>query len=225
MRIYPRKSLLALFMLLMAACNSSVPGYGPAGNRGADASVDDSDSDDEGEEDTGDDTTPPDTTLEIQVTPTTLALAPGETAKATATVTSQGQPDQSPVSWLSANEQIAIVDNTGLIRAMGDGEVEIIAEVGANSASVVVTVSSTADCVAGTGNNGDSCADIYQGQDIWRCTVSPAQGNKTVSQVCRDQGTGPKWITFHINPTDCCACDGAFNVGCCTTNSGSTGCP
>ncbi len=80
-------------------------------------------------------------------------------------------------------------------------------------------------CVAGNGNNGDSCADIYQGSDIWRCTTSPALNNATVSQVCRNTANGPKWISFHIDPTDCCACDGAFDVGCCTANSGSPGCP
>ena len=50
--------------------------------------------------------------------------------------------------------------------------------------------------LSGTGNNGDSCANIYQGQDIWRCTLSPNLSNAMVSQVCRDEGTGAKWITF-----------------------------
>ena len=80
-------------------------------------------------------------------------------------------------------------------------------------------------CPDGTGNNGDSCADVYQGSDIWRCTVSSALNNATVSQVCRDSGYGPVWLTFHIDPTECCSCAGDFDVGCCAANSGSTGCP
>lgn len=215
----------------MLACSNSVPGYGPGAERSADASVEDPDTQDPEEEDPGDDIEDPadGAILLVTVTPSNLALEPGETAQAVATVTSEGEVVDSPVSWLSSNEAIAVVDSTGLIRAIGDGEVEITAEVGgqanASSASVMVMVSAAGECPDGTGNNGDSCADIYQGQDIWRCTISPSLNNATVSQVCRDQGSGPKWITFHVDPTNCCACEGTFSVDCCAANSGSTGCP
>ncbi len=81
------------------------------------------------------------------------------------------------------------------------------------------------DCAPGMGNNGDSCADVYQGSDIWRCTTSPNLGDAIVSQVCRDNGSGPVWVTFHVDPIDCCECDGEFDTGCCTVDSGSAGCP
>lgn len=83
----------------------------------------------------------------------------------------------------------------------------------------------TLECPQGEGNNGESCEDVYQGEDIWRCTISPVLDGATVSQVCRDIGNGALWHTFHINPTECCACDGEFDVGCCAANSGSSGCP
>lgn len=212
-----------LALVLATACSTSISGHGPAGERvdaGEGASDEDATtpSDDAGEDGQ---------VLVISVTPSNLALEPNETAQAIATVT--GDDVGSEITWFSADKLVAVVDQNGLIRAIGDGETEVTAEVGgasnSSSASILVTVSASAQCPDGTGSNGDSCTSVYQGKDLWRCTISPSHDNAMVSQVCRDKGDGAKWITFHINPTDCCACVGTFSGSCCAANSTDYGCP
>lgn len=159
--------------------------------------------------------------VKVTVEPSTAELAIGESINATATVVVGDETVESPaLAWDTSDAQLATVDDDGLIKALAAGSVDIKVFTKGGNSTLSLTISESAECVSGEGDNNDSCADIYQGADIWRCTVSPAQDGATVSQVCRDS----KWITFHVDPIDCCACKGAFDAKCCTEGSDSNGC-
>lgn len=62
----------------------------------------------------------------VEVSPAAAGLAPEETLQLTATVTATGGADES-VTWLSSNEDVAIVDADGLVTAVALGNATITA--------------------------------------------------------------------------------------------------
>mgnify|MGYP000716197219 CR=1 FL=1 len=219
---------LPALLASLVACSTTIDGEG-LGSGGDDGfSLVDAGSGEEADPE-DDEPTGPSTEekqFQVRIEPTELSLDVDEEFQLTAVIVDEDGNDAGaqPVRWLSADPSVAIVDAAGLVTALAEGQVMIQASIEDATAELPLEVEKVS-CTQGEGNNGDSCADIYQGSDIWRCTVSPNLGGDTVSQVCRDNGDGPKWITFHVSPTDCCSCDGDFDVGCCAPNSGSVGCP
>ena len=222
--------LRSVLFLALASCASTVDGAGRVGPDAAPLTEGeeppDTPGDPGGEEPTEEPPGGEDQEAQLTVTPLTLELEVGASQTLRATVTSEVEP-LPKVGWVSTNDAVVTVDD-GLVVAIAAGTAAVRATVPGDEATIAVTVTPAEEqnvCVEDEGNNGDSCANVYQGADIWRCATSSNLDGATVSQVCRDQGSGPRWITFHVDPTDCCACDGAFDVGCCTENSGSAGCP
>lgn len=93
-----------------------------------------------------DDPVQPDPTpvaAEVQLSPEAVTLTEiGATEALTATVLDedgQEMPD-APVSWSSSDEEVAVVDEDGVVEAVGEGTATITAESGDASASVDVTV-------------------------------------------------------------------------------------
>ena len=64
--------------------------------------------------------------VNVEITPLEAALAPGETLQLTADVIPAYADDLS-VTWISTDAAVAEVDESGLMRAVGPGECEIIA--------------------------------------------------------------------------------------------------
>ena len=60
-------------------------------------------------------------------------------------------------------------------------------------------------------NEPASCSSSYvEGERQWRCVVLSTEfPGGLASQVCHDVGDGPQWLTYNLDPADCCACDGA----------------
>ncbi len=71
-----------------------------------------------------------------------ISLIPGETAQLTATVSPSDATDKS-ISWSSANENVATVDNTGKVTAVGKGETVITATTTDKGFSAVCNVTVT----------------------------------------------------------------------------------
>lgn len=164
--------------------------------------------------------------VELSLTPSSLSIALGQTGDFSALVTENMIPVNRPLLWESEDSSIASVSNSGQVTGNAVGSTMIQLTLADTSLTQMASVTVTsASCIDGNGNNGDSCAGIYQGVDIWRCTVSSNQDGNTVSQVCRDSGQGAEWITFNVNPIDCCTCMGSSSSpGCCAPNSNSSGC-
>ena len=75
----------------------------------------------------------------IELNKTELILVEGESETLTATVKPDDATDKS-VSWISTNESIATVDNSGKVTAVKDGETTITATAGEKSATCKVVV-------------------------------------------------------------------------------------
>ncbi|MDX1647403.1 MAG: Ig-like domain-containing protein, partial [Longimicrobiales bacterium] len=89
--------------------------------------------------------------------PTTLTLSDsaivltflGETRRLSATVLDQsGSPIQEPVTWSSADEDVATVTSTGVVRAESNGGTRVTASAGGVSASVEISVDQRASFLA-----------------------------------------------------------------------------
>ena len=85
--------------------------------------------------------------LAIAVVPATTAISvsdtitPANTVKLTLTATSLGKPVTAPrAEWTSSNSAIAVVDSTGLVRAVGIGSAVITARVNGEKATSGITV-------------------------------------------------------------------------------------
>jgi uncharacterized protein YjdB len=77
----------------------------------------------------------------VEVTPEAATRKPGETLQLTATlVDKDGALLDRPVTWASADEALATVDDTGLVTAVEVGEVEISATAEGRSDSALLTV-------------------------------------------------------------------------------------
>jgi hypothetical protein len=78
----------------------------------------------------------------VEVTPTPVGLAIGETVQLEATAEdSRSNPISRPqVTWTSSNQSIARVNSNGLVTALGMGQATITAESGTASANAAITV-------------------------------------------------------------------------------------
>jgi hypothetical protein len=57
----------------------------------------------------------------------------------------------------------------------------------------------------------DCSADYNPAKRKWRCVeLTTDFPGVLASQVCQDlnDGSGPRWYTYNLTPTDCCACEG-----------------
>jgi len=209
-----RVKSLSIFLLLgsslLASCATSVAGEGSDAVDAAPSQTDAlSTNPDSGSE--------PEPELSITLMPTTLTLDVSQTGTVLATVYEDTVVVNQNVSWQSADPAIASVSDSGQVTGVAAGTTVLTASLATGDVMEMASVSVQAiSCIDGTGNNGDSCAAIYQGADIWRCTVSSNLGGQTVSQVCRDENDdqGPKWISFNVDPRDCCSCIGTYTIGC-----------
>jgi uncharacterized protein YjdB len=80
---------------------------------------------------------------EVEVTPGTVTLGTiGETETLTATVLDEDGTEipDAPVAWSSDDEAVAVVDEEGVVEAVGEGVAVITAESGDASATVEVSV-------------------------------------------------------------------------------------
>lgn len=75
---------------------------------------------------------------------TALSLAPGETATLAATVEPENATDKT-VTWTSSDENVATVDENGVVTAVAAGEAVITAAAGEKSAACTVTVNAKVD--------------------------------------------------------------------------------
>ncbi|MDR1738833.1 MAG: Ig-like domain-containing protein, partial [Candidatus Symbiothrix sp.] len=94
----------------------------------------------------------------VSLNPTTLTLEIGKTAALTATITPSDATDKS-LTWLSANSQVAVVDNKGTVAAIGEGTTNIIVET-ANGLTDTCTVTVIQPTGGGGGGGTDSVAVI-----------------------------------------------------------------
>ncbi|MFZ6012020.1 MAG: Ig-like domain-containing protein [Bacteroidota bacterium] len=85
-------------------------------------------------------------TLNIEQEP--LGLMPGDDTLLHVTYEIAGKPVQVPIEWRSLQPHIATVDNTGLVRAIANGQATIIASYLTASDTVEITVESDPDAVA-----------------------------------------------------------------------------
>ncbi|MDE6245264.1 MAG: Ig-like domain-containing protein, partial [Treponemataceae bacterium] len=77
----------------------------------------------------------------IRLSETTLTLTPAMTKRLTATVTPYNADDPT-VTWSSSDDDIATVDNYGIVRAYAEGTATITAQAGDKTATCTVTVHS-----------------------------------------------------------------------------------
>ena len=111
----------------------------------------------------------------VAVTPDTVALtAIGQTAQLAAEVRSQAGRVMTgvPVSWASGDTLVAKVDETGLVKAAGNGTTTITATTGSASGSAQVTVTQEVSEVTVT-----SAADTLVAGDTLRLTAEAADAN------------------------------------------------
>jgi hypothetical protein len=86
-------------------------------------------------------TPPPPTVTTVRITPDSLVLMPGDTGTFTAASFDQGGAAMAgTATWTTADSSIARVDATGKVTAVSEGTVQVMATIGAASASARVRV-------------------------------------------------------------------------------------
>lgn len=94
-------------------------------------------------------------TVSVVVTPSTGELVVGETLQLEVTITGPDGPIADDPTWATADPGVATVDETGLVTAVGGGEVRVVATYGGVAGLAVVEVSGDGGepgpCAAGLG--------------------------------------------------------------------------
>jgi DNA/RNA endonuclease G (NUC1) len=139
----------------------------------------------------------------VTLTPTSLQLAPGNTAQMTATaVDSLGQPTTTTFTWSTLNATVATVNSTGLVTANNAGTTSVIATSAngrADTSTVIVQAVDYLNHVEfGTPTDGTPSNELILTKPQYVLSYGPNRG-------------GPNWVSWNLNithfgPADRCDC-------------------
>jgi uncharacterized protein YjdB len=76
----------------------------------------------------------------VAVTPESMNIAPGASAKLSATIAPQSAAENNPVAWTSSNTKVAIVAADGTVRGVSEGTAKITATAGGKQSVCSLTV-------------------------------------------------------------------------------------
>ena len=116
----------------------------------------------------------------VSLNKTSISLEEGETTSLVATI-APNDADEKTISWSSSNSAIANVDNSGLVKAIGEGEAKITASVGGKSAYCTVSVSKKVIPVTSIYLSESSISLIKGESKKLIATVSPSNTTETVA--------------------------------------------
>lgn len=146
---------------------------------------------------------PPGSPASVTLTPSSVQLAPGNTAQLTASaVDSLGQPTSTTFTWSTLNATVATVNSTGLVTANNAGTTSVIATSAngrADTATVIVQAVDYLNHVEfGTPADGDATDELILTKPQFVLSYGPNRG-------------GPNWVAWNLNvthfgPADRCDC-------------------